>query len=122
MVSDGFVFGGGGGGISAEDLASDTITADGTEQVLINQDLSNYEVTGYINLDNMQIDDKITLRTYRNGIAQAISQYSDALAQPMIVLTPLILGKGDNFKVTIEQTATGTDGYKNIPYTIIGRA
>lgn len=113
----------GGGGLSTQILAEsgDTpLTMDGSEQILYDDVPGQMEVGGWIDLNNMETDDTIQLRTYIDGVINAGSQYTDALYQSMIVVSPLILSD-ENWKVTLKQTSTGANGYKDVDYRIIGR-
>jgi len=91
-----------------EELAAGTLTADGTEQTVI-------EVTtigtleGYIDLANMQAGDSVTIRLYvrlKSGGAYRLydsATYTDAQTKPALHIVKLPTRYG--IRVTLEQTA-----------------
>ncbi len=109
---------GGGGGISTETLIDETFTMDGTELTVFDRDVPNLEINGRVDLDNMDSGDKIVMRTYINGIKNAVSTYEDALLQSQIVITPIVFGEGDSWKLTLEQVS-GTN--RDVPVKVVSR-
>jgi hypothetical protein len=97
-------------------LAEGTVTADGTEQTVLEaQGIMNLE--GYVELSQMTNGDTVTLRRYvkiqQNGEYRLHGEetYLGVQAQPLIRF-PTIVGYY-GIKVTLKQTS-GT--YKNFPY------
>lgn len=99
-----------------ETVARGTLTADGTEQTVaeLTSDLP-VRFQGWINLNNMDLGDKVTIRTYtkdESGVYRrhAVELYADVLEQPMVNLVSKIT---ESYKITLEQTA-GT--YRDYDY------
>jgi hypothetical protein len=97
-------------------LAEGTVTADGTEQTVLEaQGIMNLE--GYIDLSQMANTDTVTIRRYvkiqQNGEYRLHGEetYAGIQAQPIIRFPPIAGLYG--IKITLKQTS-GT--YKNFPY------
>ena len=104
------------GGAVLETVAEGSITADGTEQEVA-EVLSDSPVKlmGWINLDNMDLGDKVTIKTYAKNQAgvyktHAVELYADVLEQPMVNLMQKVT---EAYKITLQQTA-GT--YRSYDY------
>jgi len=99
---------GGGGGISQEEISSATLTADGSEQnVLDTSGLGEYE--GYVDLTNMTIGDAITIKEYiklktGGGWRQySHNLYSDGQSEPAVHQVRKLSKHG--VRISLKQTA-----------------
>lgn len=103
-------------GVKVEMVAHGSVVADGTEQVvaeLVSDKPARFH--GWLNLNNMDAGDKVTIRTYtrdEGGVYRrhAVEIYADVLEQPMINLIPKLT---QAYRITLEQTA-GT--YRSFDY------
>lgn len=105
-------------------MPTGTLTADGTEQTVatLNPGVPG-EVYWYVDLENMESSDSVTVRervdvdgdgTYELFNA---STYTDAQSEPVISQSAsLLVLSGVPVRITLEQTATGANGYKIFPY------
>lgn len=91
-----------------EIVAEGTLTADGTEQTVaeLTSDLP-VKFQGWINLDNMDLGDKVTIKTYAKNQAgvyktHAVELYADVLEQPMVNLITKVT---EAYWVTLQQTS-----------------
>jgi hypothetical protein len=95
-------------GIKIEVVAEGTLTADGTEQTVA--ELTSSEPAkfhGWLSLGNMDLGDKVTIRTYGRDQAgayktHAVELYEDALEQPMVNVIEKIT---EAYQITLQQTA-----------------
>lgn len=95
-------------GVKLEPVAHGTLTADGTEQELAeltSEDPAKFY--GWIDLDNMQVGDRVTLRTYAkdeegNYKVHAVENYEDAQTEPMV---NVVLKVDTAYRLMLEQTA-----------------
>ena len=99
-----------------EIVAEGSITADGTEQEVaeLSSD-SPVKFMGWISLDNMDLGDRVTIKTYAKNQAgvyktHAVELYADVLEQPMVNLMQKVT---EAYKITLQQTA-GT--YRSYDY------
>jgi hypothetical protein len=105
-----------------EELAVGTLTADGTEQTIVESNVTG-EIEGWIDLANMALGDSVTIKIYvkmkLNGSYRLYDSttYSDVQTYPAIHIVKVPSKYG--FKVTLQQTA-GT--YKNFDYNFFRRA
>lgn len=103
-------------GIKVEVAAHGTLIADGTEQEVAELlSATPVKFYGWISLDEMDIGDKVTIRTYAKDEAgnyrvHAVELYADVLEQPMV---NLVIKVTEAYRVTLEQTA-GT--YRSFDY------
>jgi len=104
-----------------EELTVGTLTADGTEQTVVEvSTLGTLE--GYIDLSNMQAGDSVTIREYvklkSDGAYRLYESatYTDAQSKPALHIVKLPTKYG--IKVTLEQTA-GT--YRDYDYNFFRR-
>jgi len=105
--------------MTLEEHSVGTLTADGTEQTLVEfADLGR--IVGYVDLENMEAIDTIVIRQYiklKYGGAYkkyAEETYSGAQVVPTIYITPKESDYG--VKVTLQQTA-GT--FKSVDYNFL---
>lgn len=96
------------GGIIQTEISSTTLTADGTEQDILNEtDIGKYE--GYIDLSNMALGDSVTIKEYvklkigGNLRQYATNTYTDAQTEPVIHQVRKLTIHG--IRITLEQTA-----------------
>jgi len=103
-------------GVKVELVSHGTLLADGTEQEMAELlSATPVKFYGWISLDEMDIGDKVTIRTYAKDEAgaykvHATELYQDALEQPMV---NLMMKVTEAYRVTLEQTA-GT--YRSFDY------
>jgi hypothetical protein len=100
-------------------VAQGTVTADGTEQTIIEY-TGKASLSGYIDLSNMQSGDTVTVRVYvkirRDGdykLYQA-ETFSNKQDEPALYILPKATGYA--YKVTIQQTS---GVYKSFDYLFI---
>lgn len=100
-----------------EVVAQGVITADGTEQVLV-EDVDLSTLSGFLDLAMMQAGDTVVIRQYidLNGGYKLYAEesYNDNQVQPALHLTPK--GSNTKMKITLQQTA-GT--YRQFGYEFI---
>jgi len=91
-----------------EELGVGTLTADGTEQTVV-EVITLGTLEGYIDLANMQAGDSVTIREYvklKSGGTYRLydsATYTDAQSKPALHIVKLPTRYG--IKVTLEQTA-----------------
>lgn len=105
-------------GMTREPIVDDSTDADGTEQTILEVTADKLKVLyGWISVNAMDTDDKLTIRTYHdfNGgyVVHAVEGYEDAQAKSAIYVVDRMFKLGAKYKVTIQQTA-GT--YRNYPF------
>lgn len=111
-------------GLVQSEVAKDTLTADGTEQDVINTSgRGKYE--GWIDLTNMGAADTIVIKEYvklkTGGVFRlyASTEYTGVQSEPSIHATRKLSEYG--WKVTLEQTAKD-GGYKTFDYEFLKEA
>jgi len=105
-------------GLTRAPIADDTETADGTEQTILEVTADKLKVLyGWISINAMDTDDKVTIRTYHDFgggyVVHAVEDYEDAQAKSAIYVVDRMFKIGAKYKVTIQQTA-GT--YRDYPF------
>jgi len=104
-------------GAGLEKISEDTLTADGTEQTVV-ESTSSGEVEGFIDLSNMASGDSITLRLYKKmtegGTYRQFDSgnYSDSQTNPALHITKLPNKYG--LRITLQQTAGVNRSYDYI--------
>ena len=105
-----------------QEFKVDTLTADGTEQTVI-ESTSIGEIEGWIDLANMASGDTVIIKVYAKMKSGGTyrrydsTTYSDAQTNPAIHLIKLSAEYG--FKVTLQQTA---GSYRTFDYNFFKRA
>jgi hypothetical protein len=101
-------------------LAQGTITADGTEQTVVEYTGKISQISGYIDLSNMEDGDAVTVKLYvkikpDGGYKLYHAEtFNDKQEEPALYILPKVTGIA--YKVTIQQTK-GT--YKSFDYLFI---
>jgi hypothetical protein len=104
-------------GMKLEMVAQGTITADGTEQSLVvDEILSN--LFGFVSLGELGVGDVVTIRQYVDMDGgyklYADETYSGTQLQPAVYITPK--GSNTKMKITLQQTA---GVYKSFAYEFL---
>jgi len=95
----------GSGGINRVKLSEGTLTADGTEQTVLDYTpTSIMKVYGWFDLNELEADDACKLRSYLDTVMHGEEDYADALDRPRIYVVGRIIEKGVNYVITFEQT------------------
>lgn len=97
------------------ELVDTTITADGTEQVLIQYTVTTPTyICGWIDLSDMVSGDMTIIRMKINDKIHSMETYSGALASPMVYIDKRAVGSGDTYTVTLQQSngTNRTFGYQ----------
>ena len=98
--------GAGAGGLVVKPLASGSIVSSTSEQDIINTTPSKLQfIFGWICINNMDAGDRIVIRTRYNGIIHAEEEYTDVPVNGYVYVAVRIVDSGDNYRVTIQQTA-----------------
>lgn len=102
-------------GMTREPIVDDSVNADGNEQIILEVTADKLKVIdGWISVNAMDTDDKLTIRTYHDFgggyVVHAVEDYEDAQAKSAIYVVDRMFKLGAKYKVTIQQTA-GT--YRN---------
>lgn len=97
-------------GMTREPIVDDSKDADGTEQTILEVTADNLKVLyGWISVNAMDTDDKLTIRTYHDFgggyVVHAVEDYEDAQAKSAIYVVDRMFKLGAKYKVTIQQTA-----------------
>ena len=103
-----------------EVIGKGTITADGSEQIVVEYSGSLSRISGFIDLSNMVDGDSITVRAYvkikdgGNYVTYKPETYSNSQPEQALYFLPRLSGYG--YKITIQQTS-GT--YKSYDYLFV---
>jgi hypothetical protein len=101
-------------------LVQGTITADGTEQTVVEYTGNIAQISGYIDLSNMEDGDAVTVKLYvkikpDGGYKLYHAEtFNDKQEEPALYILPKVTGTA--YKVTLQQTK-GT--YKSFDYLFI---
>jgi len=97
-----------------EPLSEGTLTADGTEQIVV-ESMILAILAGWLVMDKMEAGDTITIKQYVsvNGTYQLYAQepYSNVQTEPVLHISPRV--HRDRIKITLQQT---TGPYKTFDY------
>ncbi len=106
-------------GMTREAIIDDSVNADGNEQTILEITADKLKIIdGWISVNAMDTDDKLTLRTYHDFndggyVVHAVEDYEDAQSKSAIYVVARMFKLGAKYKITIQQTA-GT--YRNYPF------
>lgn len=105
-------------GMTREPIVDDSKDADGTEQTILEVTADKLKVIyGWIDINAMDTDDKLTIRTYHDFGSgyriHAVEDYEDAQSKSAIYVVDRMFKLGAKYKATIQQTA-GVN--RNYPY------
>ena len=106
--------------ISLNIIKMDTITADGSEQVLLEYAGKISTISGYIDLSNMEAGDTVIIRSYvkikegGNYVLYYPATFEGKQVEPALYVLPRVSGFA--FKITLQQTA---GSYKIFDYLFV---
>jgi len=105
-------------GMKIEIVAEGSLTADGSEQIIVEDGPGPAILSGFINLENLQAGDSVLVKAYAmvNRTYGLYGQDTYAGAQPEPVLRINGIAYKDKMKITLQQTA-GT--YRGFDYEFV---
>jgi len=101
-------------------IAQGSITSDGTEQTIVEYTGNISQISGYIDLSNMQNGDTVTVRLYVKIKSEGdyklyhAETFNDKQEEPALYILPKVTGIA--YKVTIQQTK---GSYKSFDYLFV---
>lgn len=100
-------------GMKIETVAEGTLTADGSEQTVVEDGVGPAILSGFINVKNLQLGDSVAVKAYAmvNGTYGLYGQDTYAGAQPEPVLRISGIRYKDQLKITLQQTAGSYRGF-----------
>lgn len=105
-------------GMKIEVVAEGALTADGSEQMIVEDGPGPAILSGFINLENLQGGDSVIIRAYAmvNGVYGLYGQdtYSGAQTEPVLRLNGIRYK--DKLKITLQQTA---GSYRSFDYEFV---
>jgi len=108
--------GGGKGGIATELLATGSIDADGTDRYILNRTAGEIEaIFGWIDINNIQDGDGITITTKIDDRIHAQEIYEDSAANGILYLVKRTINASSTYKIILKQTK-GTN--RTYPYKL----
>lgn len=98
-----------------EEIANSTTQASNTEKVIFaHRPTTAKYICGWLDLSAIAAGDTIIVRMYIGGKLHSVDSYSDVLGTPMIYIDRRTVAAGDEYKITVQQSAGTT--YRNIGY------
>lgn len=100
-------------GMKIETIAEGTLTANGSEQKVVEDGVGPAILSGFINIKNLQGGDSVTVKAYArvNGTYGLYGQdtYGGIQAEPVLRINGIRYK--DKLKITLQQTAGSYRGY-----------